>query len=31
VEIKKELARADLASRTYKDKEAKMFQKMFSE
>ncbi|TNV85630.1 hypothetical protein FGO68_gene3643 [Halteria grandinella] len=30
-DVKRELARADLASRTFKDKEAKMFQKMFSE
>lgn len=28
-EVKRELARADQASKTYKDKEVKMFQKMF--
>ena len=30
VEVKKELTRADLASKTHKDKEVKMFQKMFT-
>ena len=30
VEVRKELARADLASKTHKDKEVKMFKKMFT-